>query len=331
VEQRLRLYRNHTPGCVHGYTKPVFEGDSAPDCSCPINAQGYLRNVVDEKGKPVRILHRSLGTRNQPVKDWNEARIIRDQWLEWGQTTAPNVNLEHSNVTVAQAAQFWFQFEQTDVKSRPTRGKYDIFLNKRLLPWCQATRKLMMKDFDNAVTVKNFYMSWRNLQPERGKGIVLTSDVRLSVNTRVHELERYRTFLEFAKNNGWLKTNFAKSPYIKLKPQKVQWKYPFLESEWERIRIVLDEWHDRYYKSNPGRKERLKAFVYALRWFGQRLSDTTMLGPHSISVDDDGKRFIELTQIKTGSAVKIPLPDDLHDMLVSLPILGQTSDLLSII
>ena len=240
MEQRLRLYRNHTPGCVHGYTKPVSEGDSAPDCSCPINAQGYLRNVVDEKGKPVRILHRSLGTRNQPVKDWNEARIIRDQWLEWGQNTAPNATLEHANVTVSQSVDFWFEFQKTDVKSGSTRDKYDVFFNKRLLPWCRANGKLMMRDFDNAITVKKFYMSWRNLQPERGKGTVLSSDVHLSVNTRVHELERYRTFLDFAKNNGWLKTNFAKSPHIKLKAQKVQWKFPFLDSEWVRIQSVLD-------------------------------------------------------------------------------------------
>jgi hypothetical protein len=141
VEQRLRLYRNHTPGCVHGYTKPVFEGDSAPDCSCPINAQGYLRNVVDESGKALRILHRSLGTRNQPVKDWNEARIIRDQWLEWGQTTASNVNLEHSNVTVAQAVDFWFEFQKTDAKSDSTDDKYDMLAPFQALSSCPRHRR----------------------------------------------------------------------------------------------------------------------------------------------------------------------------------------------
>jgi integrase len=49
-----------------------------------------------------------------------------------------------------------------------------------------------------------------------------------------------------------------------------------------------------------------------------------MLGPHSIAEDEEGKRFIELTQIKSGSQIKIPLPDDLYDMLMSLPVLGQT-------
>jgi len=94
VEQRLRLYRNHTPGCVHGCTKPVFEGDSAPDCFCPINAQGYLRNVVNESGKSLRILHRSLRTRNQPVKDWNEARIIRDQSRVYSALTSTGGNAQ---------------------------------------------------------------------------------------------------------------------------------------------------------------------------------------------------------------------------------------------
>ncbi len=318
MEQTLRLYRSHTPACVHGYKEVLWEGDkSRPDCECPINARGYLRNVEG------RILNKSLGRAGAPIKTWKEALSIRERWLEWGQFSKPEDGQLERNATVAQAVEYFEKFRATDAKSESTRHKYEILFHKRLLPWCASNRKRMMKDFDNPIVVKNFYMSWKNLQPERGKETVLHSDVDLGTNTRLHELERYRTFLEFCKNNGWITTNFAKAPHIKLKPRKVQSKFGFLDVEWERIRSVLDGWQDRYCKSNPGRKERLKAFVYCLRWLGQRLSDTTLLGPHSIKETKKGL-FVSLTQIKTGSEVMVPLPEDIYEMLTALPILGQT-------
>jgi integrase len=324
VEQHLKLYRNHTPACEFGYTKPFFEGDATPECCCPINARGYLRNVTDAHGKNALIRHKGLGKANDPVKDWSEARRIRDQWLEWGQPTPPERNLERSNVTVAQAVEFYFAYQaELNQKSDATLGKYEIFLNKRLLPWCNANRRRMIKDFENPVVVKSFFMSWRNLQPERGKGTVLSSDVPLSTNTKLHELERFRTFIEFCRSNGWLATNFAKAPHIKLEPSKVQGKYGFSDNEWERIKATLIAWKDRYYKSNPGRKARVAAFVFAARFLGQRLSDTAMLGPHSI-VEEDGDFYVKLVQIKTGSEVRIPATEELVNMLRSLPILGRT-------
>ena len=327
MEERLTPYRNHTPACAWGYKKPLFFEDispSKPDCTCPLNAEGYLRNELAASGKPKRIQHRGLGSKSEPCRDWNKANRILEQWFDWGQSIAPDVNVERTNVSVAQAVSHWEQFQKNDQKSDSTEDNYRVLFYKRLLPWCRANRRHLLKDFDDALTVKNFYSSWCNLQPERGKGTVLNSGVPLGTNTRLHELERYRTFLEYCRNNGWITTNFAKPPHIKLKSRKVQGKRGFLDVEWQRIQTVLEGWQDRYYKANPGRKQRLGTFIHALRWTGQRLSDVTMLGPHSIMEDPDGRRFIALTQIKTGSFVKVPLPDDLYEMLMSLPILGQT-------
>jgi hypothetical protein len=176
-------------------------------------------------------------------------------------------------------------------------------LHKRLLPWTIANKKPMMKHFDNALAVKNVVMSWRNLQPERGKGTILTSKVPLSTNTKLHELERFRTFLEFARNNGWLTTNFAKAPHIKLDGARVQPKYGFRTDEWDNIKTTLKNWRDRYLAT--GRKERLTAYVYAARFLGQRLSDLAMLGPHSI-VEDGGKFFIALSKSKRVPMSRFP-------------------------
>ena len=41
---------SHTGACIHGYRKPWHEGeDKLPDCSCPIVAEGRLRNELDER------------------------------------------------------------------------------------------------------------------------------------------------------------------------------------------------------------------------------------------------------------------------------------------
>jgi integrase len=330
VEQHLRLYRNHTPVCVFGYKKPIYDGDKTPDCSCPINATGKLRNVVNPDGSPKRILHRTLGAPNKPCKDWNEARVIMAQWLEWGQFERPTANLEGKNVTISQAVEYYKDWlTNTEHQSAHTRRKYKTFFNLRLLPWSNANKKFMMKDFDNPVTVKNFFVSWRNLQPERGKGTVLDSTVPLGRSTTGHELERYRTFLEFCRGNRWIDHNYAKAMQngirgIKLKASKVRPKFGFTLAEWDdRIVPTLDNLPNRYFKTDPSRTQRRKAFVHCLRFLGQRLSDTTMLGPHSI-LEENGNYFIALTQIKTGSVVAVPLDDEMLDMLRSLPIYGET-------
>ena len=334
MEQHLNLYRNHTKGCIHQLRKPTFEGGtSVPDCNCPLNAEGRLRNVLNGDGTLKRIQHRTLGSRNNPCRDWVEARRKRDQWLEWGRFTPPETNPEKvTNPTVEQAVDFFIEYsEKTEQRACATRDKYDVFFNRRLLPWCRSQGKRLIREFDKPLVVKNFYASWVNVQPERGKGVVLNSTVPLSPSTKGHELERYRSFLEFAKSNGWVKENYAKRPHIKTpKIPKVKRKTGFNENEWERIKIVLDEWEERYYKTNQGHKERQRAFTWAARLLGQRLSDISMLGPHSI-VEDKGNFFVELTQIKTGSQVKVPLDAELYEMLMAVPIYGRTDTPFSLV
>jgi hypothetical protein len=117
MEQQLRLSRRHTPACTYSYKTPLYDGHTLSDCTCSIVATGYLRNVVDDQGKHTRILNKALTI--DPIRDWPQARLIRDQWLEWGQTTPPgDVDIERSeNVSVAQAVEFWIRYQQeTDQK-----------------------------------------------------------------------------------------------------------------------------------------------------------------------------------------------------------------------
>jgi hypothetical protein len=156
VEQRLRIYRNHTPACAHGYKNPIFDGDTkVQDCSCPLNATGYLRNECKPNGKPKRIQHRSLET-----KDWKKARETVERWYEWGQTTQPAAGIERlkkaSNVTITDAVDFFFEFSnETGERGPHTTQKYRNLLRNRLIPWCQAEAVRLIADFDSPSPSEN--------------------------------------------------------------------------------------------------------------------------------------------------------------------------------
>ncbi len=322
MKQQLRVYRNHTPACIHGHRTPLYDADtSVPDCSCPLNVVGYLNHVVNPDGTLKRIRHKSLDT-----KDWHTARQTAEQWLQWEDFSEPLPDADLVNrqdVTIDQAVSFFFRYcAETHTRGQASRAKYEVLLNQRLKPWFQGKRKLFIRAFDDAVLVKMFFMSWVNLQPARGKQSTMEVKKPLALNTKRAELERYRTFLEFCRGNGWLQFNYAKT--IKVGKARVAQKIAFTMDEYSNIVKTADAWTDRYYKTNR-RAGRLRAFTLALRYLGQRLSDTAMLGPDNL-IKDGGNWFVVLTQIKTGNGVKIPVPVELVERLNALPILGATKE-----
>jgi integrase len=270
-----------------------------------------------------RILHRSLDTKN-----WHEARKTAEQWLEWGQPSEPLPDSELLNrldVTIDQAVRFWFSFSaETHTKGGSTKEKYEVLLNRRLKTWAVEKRKQFIRDFDDPILVKQFFMSWRNLQPTRNKKQVTNLEKPLAVTTKRAELERLRTFLDFCKQNGWVKINYAKPPFIKLGAIRIAQNFAWTMDEYQNIIRTLEKWTDRYYKTNP-RADRLRAFAYTLRFSGQRISDVAMLGPENI-IDEAGNYFLGLTQIKTGMFVKIPIPAELVVRLRALPVLGKAAE-----
>jgi integrase len=319
MEQRLSLYRNHTPACIYGYTKPILEGDTTvKDCTCPINASGYLKNELNEDGTQKRIRHRSVDT-----KLWDEARQTRERWLAWGQTTQPVSGLEklrRPDVTLAEGVKFFKDFgAYQDTKGENTDKKYTTLFNGRLLPWCQNHGVRFIREFDEPVTVKQFFMSWRNLQPLRGKAAVLESTVELATSTKRAELERFRSFLEFCRSNGWIKENYAKSPHLAVGMVQVTKKYAPTTDEFNDITATLENWKGDHRVA----KEQL-AFCMCLAFTGQRISDVVMFNDETF-VCEDGQWFAELTQIKTGNHVKVPIEAWLVDMVKELPFLGESA------
>ena len=321
MEQTFRLYRNHTPACIFGYSKPIYEGDtSLEDCNCPINAVGYLKNELDQDGTPKRIRHRSVET-----KSWDEARYTRERWLAWGQTTQPVIGVEklrRPDVTVTEAAKFFKEFgAYQDTKGENTDKKYRTLLQQRLLPWCERYGIRLVKEFDNPVTVKHFFMSWRNLQPIRGRETTRESDVALAPTTKRAELERYRSFLEFCRSNGWVKENYAKRPHLTVGVTEVTKKFAPTNEEFNDIVKTLESWKGVHLGHDVA-KEQL-AFCMCLAFTGQRISDVVMFNNETF-VFEDGQWFAELTQIKTGNHVKVPVESWLVELVKELPFLGES-------
>ena len=292
-----------------------------PDCNCPIVASGKLKN---EKN---RILHRSTDS-----KDWTDARRCRDVWLSWGQTTEPGDPLKNANpnsVTIDDAVTFFIDFgRSTNTKGNSTDDKYDVLLEGRLKPYCKARGIRFIKEFDDAVTVKQFFMSWRNLQPNRGKkDVPFDADKQLAATTKRAELERFRSFLRCCQSNGWIKTNYALPPHIKMGKVDVKKKVAWTIVEYKDIVTTLKTWKDEYGRVDTRKAKMQYAFAMCLRYTGQRISDVSMFGPDNITAakNDDGNTiyFLELTQIKTGEQVKIPVPRTLVEILQQLPLRGQ--------
>lgn len=291
---------------------------SVPDCRCPINAQGYLTKECVGSGKMKRILHRSVGT-----KDWGEAKHTRELWLAWGQTSQPLSGIEklkRPDVHVEEAVKFFFEYEATTQNAGPcTEEKYQVLLGEpfkpegkkgRLLAWCKERGIRLVREFDEPILVKQFFMSWKNLR---------SPDSPMALNTKRAELERYKRFLGFCQENGWIKANLARAITLpkSLVGQKVAWTM----DEYQKIIKTAETWTDEYGRRNTPKAVMQRAFILCLRYTGQRLSDTAMFGPHSI-VEDHGNYFIALTQIKTGNYVKIPVPVKLIETLRALQYRG---------
>ena len=210
----------------------------------------YLRNELDDKGKPKRIRHHSLKT-----NDWVEARRKREEYLVWGQLTEPATGIEAlqgDKVTVGDAIKFFFECGAADAsKGRNTTIKYHQLLRTRLLPWCarQSNPIRLIKRSDEMLMVRSFFNSWKK-RKNVGNNVAFETSGDLAPRTKRAMLERLRSFSAFCVENGWLKFNHAKK--LKVDTADVEPKYAWTMGEYNHILETLENWTDEHgHKGTP--------------------------------------------------------------------------------
>ncbi|MCX6545736.1 MAG: site-specific integrase [Acidobacteria bacterium] len=163
--------------------------------------------------------------------------------------------------------------------------KYESFLQRRLLAWCdtRGLRLLKRLDIDN---VRAFRNTWKD-------GPVYASK----------NLERLRAFLRFCRDSRWINDN----PALALKLPKVADvpTLPFTAGEMKKILGACGKYR--------GDKDRMRAFVLTMRYSGLRIGDTATLKRDRLQANK-----ILLYQAKTGTPVYVPIPKLVVDALEKL-------------
>src|SRR5262245_17415094 len=155
--------------------------------------------------------------------------------------------------------------------------KYRHLLEDRLLPWAEGKGLHNLRQM-SVDSLRQFRQSW--------------SDSPLYATKN---LERLRAFFRFCHQAGWIKVNAAlavKAPKVTQNPT-----LPFSREEMQRIVGACDEY--------AGNRDRIKAFVLAMRYTGLRIGDAIRLSKSHVS---DGKVFVRTA--KTGQAITVPVPTE---------------------
>ena len=127
--------------------------------------------------------------------------------------------------------------------------------------------------------------------------------------TAVKELQTLRQFLTFCLDRKWVAENAAQriKPPANAKPAPVE---PYTQSEISAILAACDNFGRTQYE-----RLRARAMVLLMRYAGLRISDVATLERSRIR---DG--HILLHTQKTGGLVLLPIPSELEEALVSLPL-----------
>jgi integrase len=297
----LTLYRRHAKSC--GKTEPTHypstaKERSADTCLCRINVHGYLEHHAG------RIRHYSLET-----SDWIEAHDNANRMMKSGRLPGSNSAIgAESSVTVKFAVETYLK-ARTEKLHDSTMVTYGIFLNQRLLPWCDENKIVYLKQLESFQVVEAFELSWRNLK--NGEPL----DDGMHNNT----IQALRTFLNYCvEKQEWITKNVAK------RLEKKSSDDP--DDDSEKVGFELDE-YERNLKAlqtypRTLDTKRLTAFVRLMRETGMRISDATKFRKSELIRNArDTTWLARFVQKKTGKRCTVPVDSDVVEMLRELPFL----------
>jgi integrase/recombinase XerD len=278
----LTIYRRHRKSCSlrgEAESRDHIAGDVFArrglknNCRCSVWVDGDLGG---------REIRRTLRTEN-----WRRATA---EVLAWDRAEQ---SVNEGRILIKSAAeQFMADAEDRALKEETLRKYRLVFRQLDAFADLQGLR--FLKDLD-VLMLRKFRASWK--------------DGNLS---SLKKVERLRSFLRFAQENGWLKENAAKklgTPKCEQRPT-----LPFSHTEMALI-LTESEANIRQVQA-PGTKNamRLRALMLLLRYSGLRISDAVACSVDRLA---DGK--LRLYTQKTGTHVHCPLPAFVAAELDAIP------------
>lgn len=298
----LVIYRRHAKSCTKGYDQndrtfpPQTHKDIKADCACPIVCSGSIH--PSGAGVTEKFRHLSLDT-----SDWDTARAkLKD---------LQNLDPVSNRVTVAEATERYLKKKGPSGENieHATLRKHTVMLLNRVVPFCNDRGIQLISAFDDPSIVEGCFLSFKNLNPNHNKRTGALMEKPLSDRTRAKELDRYRSFLRYCKELGWLKHSHASNKNV-IKPPSVKPtpKYGLEPAEEAQLFAAIERVTIRGQLDQYNSKE-LRALVMVMRYTGLRISDAVTLDHTQLVPRESGPGYaIKIMSMqKTDEWVRIPI------------------------
>jgi integrase len=267
--------------------------------------------VRDGKIKPKRIFL-SLGTEDWTAAEKEVGRLYDRGSIPPLEAAAPVI--DNGAVTVRYAGERYLESRtgaSLDPIERGTLEHYRSLIDQRLIPYCEKAKITLIRDFENRDVCSKFTESWRQMR--RNIGAVL------AMSTRKTELQRFRTFLKFCVDNGWMEKSGAEGIKTRKKTTSAEEERYGLElAEYQRMLDAPDS-PDLTAQEN----QETRVATELMRWAGLRISDAHKFNSSEIVRNEKGDGWnAEFIQKKTKKRCISPLPSHVVEALTALP--GRT-------
>ncbi len=316
----LKIFRRHQARCSRypsGLKKPFTSRPTTPkdkkadSCECQIWCLGYLSgetHVVDGRLKPKRVFA-SLGTNDWTAAEQEVARLYKRGTVPPIQRVPPVI--DDGAITVRYAGLRYLESRtgaSLDPIEKDTLEHYRSLIDQRLIPYCDEKGITLIQDLENRDLCSKFTESWRQMRRNVGE--------LLAMSTRKTEMQRFRTFLKFCVENGWMAKSGADGIKTRKKTTAQEEERHGLElAEYQQL-LDAPESADLTAQEN----QETRVAVELMRWAGLRISDAHKFNSPEILRNEKGDGWnADFIQKKTRKRCSSPLPDHVVDALNALP------------
>lgn len=285
----LNLYRRHRGKCSLKGKRGVRshgKGFCPTKPPCRIYYEGI--DGTGRKHNPTLLIDPET---DGACRDWNRAcEIIRQ--MELPTSVEP---VQKPKVQIADAVEAYLASKK--VNSEETQRKERDLLKRRLVAYCTSIGKTAIEEVSRP-DLEAFRNSWSGW----------TSSAKVKTNSQTI----LKAFFSYCEDVDYIGKNPAKklSPI----PEDKEQTTPFEPEEVQRIIEALPKLTDEYGRSGEPIALQTKAFVYAMRYTGMSIGDTTTLEKSHV----DGCR-IRTYRKKTNEDVYVRVPQFVIETLYAAP------------